>query len=83
VKLQPSPLAGDGCTATADVVVDDALTEVVIDLDDESFPLPAYCNGSGTAVGSVKTGLFAIDVINPAVNAGAHEVSIGTIKLGR
>lgn len=83
VKLQPSPVAADGCTATAQAVVNATLTELTIDLDDASFPLPAYCNGSGTAVGAVKSGLFAVDVINPATNAGAHDLAIGTVKLAK
>ena len=83
VKLQPSPVAADGCSATANVMVNATLAEVVIDLDDTSFPLPDYCNGAGSKVGTVKAGLYAIDVINPAVGAGAHDVSIGTVKLAR
>lgn len=83
VKLQPSPVAADGCTATAQAVVNATLSELTIDLNDASFPLPAYCNGSGTAVGAVKGGLFAVDVINPATNAGAHDLAIGTVKLAK
>lgn len=83
VKLHPSPVAADGCTATANVVVNAALTEVVINLDDASFPLPDYCNGAGSKIGTVKAGLYAIDVINPAAAAGTHDLSIGTLKLAR
>jgi hypothetical protein len=83
VKLHPSPLMADGCTATANVMVNSTLAEVVIDLDDNSFPLPDYCNGAGSKVGTVKAGLYAVDVINPAVGAGAHDLSIGTVKLAR
>lgn len=45
--------------------------------------MPDYCNGAGSKVGTVKAGLYAIDVINPAVGAGAHDVSIGTVKLAK
>jgi hypothetical protein len=83
VKLQPSPVVADGCTATADVVVDDTLEEVVIALDDISFPLPGYCNDTGSKVGTVKATLYAIDVINPALGAGTHSVTIGAVKLTR
>lgn len=83
VKLHPSPVAADGCTATATVMVSATLAEVVIDLDDKSFSLPDFCNGTGSKVGTVKAGLYAIDVINPAVGAGAHDLSIGTLKLAR
>lgn len=83
VKLHPSPVAADGCTATATVMVSATLAEVVIDLDDKSFPLPDYCNGAGSKIGTVKAGLYAIDVINPAAGAGAHDLGIGTLKLAR
>ena len=83
VKLQPTPVAADGCTATAEAVVNATLTELTIDLNDTSFPLPAYCNGTGTAVGTVKGGLFAVDVINSATSAGAHDLAIGTVKLAK
>jgi hypothetical protein len=45
--------------------------------------LPDYCNGAGSKIGTVKAGLYAIDVINPAVGAGTHDLSIGTLKLAR
>jgi hypothetical protein len=83
VKLHPSPVAADGCTATANVMVNATLAEVVIDLDDKSFSLPDFCNGAGSKIGTVKAGLYAIDVINPAAGAGAHELSIGAMKLAR
>jgi hypothetical protein len=83
VKLQPAPVSADGCTATAQAVVSATLTELTIDLNDTSFVLPDYCNGAGTPVGTVKGGLFAIDVINPATNAGAHDLAIGTVKLAK
>jgi hypothetical protein len=52
---------------------------VVIDLDATSFPLPDYCNGAGTAIAAVKAGVFAVDVINSAVTAGAHDLTVGRV----
>lgn len=83
IKLQPSPVAADGCTATAQALVNSSTAELVIDLDDASFPLPDYCNGTGSKVGAVKAGLYAIDVINAATSAGTHDLSVGTVKLAR
>lgn len=82
VKLQPSPVSGDGCTATADVAVDSTLTEVVIDLDEASFPLPGHC-ATGTTIAAVKSGLYAVDVVNQSVGAGAHDLALGTVKLAK
>lgn len=81
IKLQPSPVAGDGCTATAQAIVNSTLSELVIDLTDTMFALPDYCNGTGSKVGTVKAGLFAVDVINAATTTGSHNLSVGTVKL--
>jgi len=81
IKLQPSPVAGDGCTATAQAIVNSTLSELVIDLSDAMFPLPDYCNGTGSKVGTVKAALYAVDVVNAATGAGAHNLSVGTVKL--
>jgi hypothetical protein len=81
IKLQPSPVAGDGCTATAQAIVNSSLSELVIDLNDTMFPLPDYCNGIGSKVGTLKAGLFAVDVINSATGTGSHNLSVGTVKL--
>lgn len=81
IKLQPSPVAADGCTATAQAIVNATQSELVIDLNDTMFPLPDYCNGAGSKVGSVKAGLFAIDVINSATSTGSHDLAVGTVKL--
>jgi hypothetical protein len=83
LKLQPAPVSADGCTATAQAVVSATLTELTIDLDDASFTLPDYCNGTGTALAAVKGGIFAIDVINPAANAGAHDLAVGPVKFAK
>jgi hypothetical protein len=81
IKLHPATVAADGCTATASAVVSSTLTELVIDLNTASFPLPDYCNGAGSGIAAVKAGLYAVDVINTAVNAGTHHVGVGTVKL--
>jgi hypothetical protein len=81
IKLQPSPVAADGCTPTARAVVSATTTEFVIDLDDASFSLPNYCTPSSTTLHQMLAGLYAIDVINDAVNAGPHDLVVGTISL--
>jgi hypothetical protein len=78
IKLQPNPLSGDGCTATATALVTGTMAELVIDLDDESFPLPGHCS-AGTALDAVKTGLYAIDVINGATTAGQHALQVAGV----
>ena len=83
IKLQPNPVAADGCTATAQALVSATQAELVIDLDSTSFPLPDYCNGAGTALAAVKAGLFAVDVINSATTAGAHDLSVGRVSLSK
>ena len=80
IKLQPSPVAADGCTATASAVVSSTLTELVIDLNEASFPLPGHC-AAGTAIAAVKAGLYAVDVVNVGVSAGTHDLTVGTVKL--
>ena len=83
IKLQPNPVAADGCTATAEALVSATQSEIVIDLDATRFPLPAYCNGAGTALATVKAGLFAVDVINSATTAGAHDVTVGRLSFSQ
>lgn len=80
VKLQPSPVSPDGCTATAEAVVSSTLSELVIDLNSASFPLPGHCT-TGTTLNTVRAGLLAVDVINTASTAGAHDLSVGSISL--
>jgi hypothetical protein len=80
VKLQPSPVSADGCTATAQAMVSSTLSEIVIDLNSTSFPLPGHC-ATGTTVDAVRAGLLAVDVVNPASTAGAHDVTVGSISL--
>jgi hypothetical protein len=82
IKLQPNPLSADGCTATATAVVSSTMAELVIDLDSASFPLPSYCS-AGTTVDAVKTGLYAIDVVNGAASAGTHDLRVGSVKFSK
>ena len=81
IKLQPSPVAADGCTPTATAVVSSTLSEFVIDLNDASFPMPSYCTSSTTTLQQVLSGLYAVDVINGASTAGAHDVVVGSVSL--
>jgi hypothetical protein len=83
IKLQPNPVAADGCTATAEALVSATQSEIVIDLDATRFPLPAYCNGAGTTLAAVKSGLFAVDVINSATTAGSHDVTVGRLSFSQ
>jgi hypothetical protein len=82
VKLQPNPLSGDGCTATATAIVSATMAELVIDLDSASFPLPGYCS-AGTTVDAVKAGLYAIDIVNGGASAGTHDLQVGSVKFSQ
>ena len=81
LKLQPSPVAPDGCVPTAQAVVSATLSEFVIDLDDASFALPSYCAPSPTTLHQMLTGLYAVDVINDAAGTGTHDVVVGSVSL--
>jgi hypothetical protein len=81
IKLQPSPVAADGCVPTAQALVSATVSEFVIDLDDASFALPSYCAASPTTLSQRLAGLYAIDVINAAATAGAHDVVVGSVSL--
>lgn len=80
IKLQPTPISPDGCTATAEAVVSSTMSELVIDLNSTRFPLPGHC-GSGTVLNTVRAGLLAVDVVNAASTAGAHDLAVGSISL--
>jgi hypothetical protein len=62
-------------------VIGPTTAEFVIDLDDASFALPSYCTPSATTLLQMLKSLYAIDVINDATSAGAHDVVVGTISL--
>lgn len=81
IKLQPSPVAADGCAPTAQAVVSATLSEFVIDLTDATFALPGYCTASTTTLQQRLSGLYAIDIINDAKSAGSHDVVVGSVSL--
>jgi hypothetical protein len=81
IKLQPAPVAPDGCVPTAQAVVSGTLSEFVIDLDDASFAVPSYCAAPPTTLRQMLAGLYAIDVINDAAGAGTHDVVVGGVSL--
>jgi len=81
IKLQPSPVAPDGCVPTAQAVVSAALSEFVIDLNDASFAVPGYCAAPSTTLHQMLAGLYAIDVINDAAGAGNHDLVVGSVSL--
>jgi len=81
IKLQPSPVAPDGCAPMVQTVVSGTLSEFVIDLTDATFALPGYCTASTTTLHQRLTGLYAVDVINDAKSAGSHDVTVGSVSL--
>jgi hypothetical protein len=81
IKLQPSPVAPDGCTPTAQAVVSATQAEFVIDLNDATFARPSYCAASSVTLHQMLAGLYAIDVINDSAAAGTHDVSVGSVSL--
>jgi len=81
IKLQPSPVAPDGCAPAMQAVVSATLSEFVIDLNDAAFALPGYCTPSSATLHQRLAGLYAIDVINDAKSAGSHDVVVGSVSL--
>jgi hypothetical protein len=81
IKLQPSPVAPDGCVPTTQAVVTPTLSEFVINLDSATFALPSYCAASTTTLQQMLAGLYTIDVVNDAAGAGAHDLVVGSISL--
>lgn len=81
IKLQPAPVAADGCAPTAQALVSASVSEFVIDLNDATFTLPSYCAASATTLHQRLAGLYAVDVINDATGAGAHDLVVGAISL--
>ena len=81
IKLQSSPVAADGCVPTATALVTSAVSEFVLDLNDATFAVPSYCTAPSYTLSQVTTGLYAIDVINAASNAGNHDVVVGSTSL--
>jgi hypothetical protein len=81
IKLQPSPIAADGCVPTAQAIVSATLSEFVIDLNDATFAVPSYCAAPSKTLHQMLAGLYAIDIINDAAGAGNHDVVAGSISL--
>jgi hypothetical protein len=81
IKLQPAPVAPDGCVPTAQAVVTATLSEFVIDLDDAAFSVPSYCATPSATLHQMLAGLYAIDVINDAASAGSHDLVVGSVSL--
>jgi len=81
IKLQPAPVAPDGCVPTATALVSATVSEFVIDLNDASFAVPGYCPAPTSTLHQMLAGLYAIDVINDATAAGAHDVVVGSVSL--
>jgi len=81
IKLQPSPVAPDGCVPTAQALVNGTLSEFVLNLDTATFAVPSYCAGSGTTLQQALAGLYTIDVINDASAAGTHDLVVGSASL--
>jgi hypothetical protein len=80
IRLVPDSLT-EGCTATASVLVDAHSTELELDLDASTFSLSELC-APGTDVASLKAALLAIDIVNPATAAGAHDFRVGAARFG-
>jgi hypothetical protein len=81
IKLQPAPVAADGCAPSTQALVSATVSEFVIDLNDATFALPSYCAASATTLQQRLAGLYAVDVINDATGAGAHDLVVGSISL--
>ena len=81
IKLQPAPVAADGCVPTTQALVSATVSEFVIDLNDATFALPSYCAASTTTLQQWLAGLYAVDVINDAATAGNHDLVVGSISL--
>jgi hypothetical protein len=76
IRLVPD--SGDErCAATASVLVDAHTTE--LELDDRAFSLSDHC-APGTDVATLKAALLAIDIVNPATGAGAHDFRVGAAR---
>jgi len=81
IKLQPSPVAPDGCVPTAQALVNGTLAEFVLNLDNATFAVPSYCAGAGTTLQQALAGLYTIDIINDAFVAGTHDLVVGSVSL--
>ena len=76
IRLVPDPVAAEECAAVASVLVDANTTELELDLDASTFSLSEHC-AAGTDVAALKAAIGAIDIVNPATAAGAHDFRVG------
>jgi hypothetical protein len=81
IRLVPDAVVGEACSATVSVLVDANTTELELDLDASTFSLSEGC-AAGTAVATLKTAIAAIDIVNPATAAGAHDFRVGAAIFG-
>ena len=79
IRLVPDPAAAAECAAVASVLVDAHTTELDLDLDASTFSLSEHC-AAGTDVASLKAAIGAIDIVNPATAAGAHDFRVGVAR---
>lgn len=80
VRLQPKAAPESGCAVQADITVSATPTEYVLNLNTDTFKLPSWCASTdGESLAATLAGLFAVDVINPAAQAGKHDIRVGAI----
>src|SRR4029079_19640174 len=80
IRLGPDPDAAQGCAAVASVLVDANTNELELDLDASTFSLSEHCV-AGTDVAALKAAIGAIEIVNPATAAGAHDFRVGVASL--
>lgn len=80
IRLVPESV-DERCAATASVLVDAHSTELELDLNASTFSLSEHC-APGTDVATLKAALLAIDIVNPATAAGAHDFRVGAATFG-
>jgi hypothetical protein len=63
------------------VLVDANTAELELDLDASTFSLSEHC-AAGTDVAALKAAIGAIEIVNPATAAGAHDFRVGVARFG-
>jgi hypothetical protein len=81
IRLVSDSVATEECAATASVLVDANSTELELDLDGSMFSLSEHC-AADTDVATLKAAILAIDIVNPATAAGAHDFRVGAARFG-
>jgi hypothetical protein len=79
IRLVPDLGAAEECTAVTSVLVDAHTTELELDLDASTFSLSEHCV-AGTDIAALKAAIGAIDIVNPATAAGAHDFRVGVAR---